>query len=371
MKTMIATSNTRSLLTIVVKDSRDRPAFGLMLESEKQGFFTAQAASELKGLEERRSRLAFTLAGGQGSARPRIASRTHQSIPFSSALLRLQSTSLAISENKGRRILRFWGILLGFFVLVGLIPWKQRAVGECSLLPTKRAVVVSAETTGRLTEAQRQGGTPRGRLISPWPSWIPCPWRQTSRLRTRNGCDSMPMCAHDASPAGDMPVYQVAWHQSRKASEQENKNAQQDIARAELRSPIAGIILTKDVDLRRGEVLPIGKDFCEVASLEDWNLQVDVEEGGFWRGAGCASKWAVDRGRIYPLRPVQHEAQSPDSFDRTVEPDGLREGHGKRLLRDGLGHPAPRGAPAPHPTRFLREGPHHHRQPSVVSSHQP
>jgi len=43
-----------------------------------------------------------------------------------------------------------------------------------------------------------------------------------------------------------MPAYQASWHQARKASEQENK-LQQDIARAELRSPIAGIILTKAV----------------------------------------------------------------------------------------------------------------------------
>jgi biotin carboxyl carrier protein len=182
-----------------------------------------------------------------------------------------------MSETKGRRRLRFWGGLFLFLVIIALLPWRERAVGECQLLPTKRTVVV-AETTGRLTEVSVKEGT----LVAADQSVAKL---DTLTIETNLEISRQERMRYEsdlrkAQSAGDMPAYQTAFHQARKAAEQENK-LQQDVARAELRSPIAGIILTKDVELRRGEVLPIGKEFCEIASLEDWNLQIDVDEADF------------------------------------------------------------------------------------------
>ncbi len=275
VKRMISASNTRSLLAVVKDDARGRPAFGLMFESEKAGHFTPPSGAR-KSLDNADA-VSLSLWIAEKAGKALVASRTHQTIPFASMLIRLQGARLALAENKGRRLVRLWGGFLVFLVLIGLIPWKERAVGECSLLPSKRAVVV-AETTGRLTEISVKEGT----VVAADQSVAKL---DTLSLETNLEIAHQERMRLDSDvrrfqSMGDMPAYQVAWHQSRKASEQESK-LQQDIARAELRSPIAGIVLTKDVDLRRGEVLPIGKELCEVASLENWNLQVDVEEADF------------------------------------------------------------------------------------------
>jgi hypothetical protein len=275
VKKLIATSNTRSLMTIVMHDPQGRRAFGLMLESEREGFFAPQAGPR-KGLENA-DPVSLSIWLSEKAGKALVASRSHQSIPFSRVLIWARESRLALRERKGKRLLYFWGGLLAFFVILGLLPWKERAGGECSLLPSKRAVVV-AETTGRLTEVTVREGT----LVAADQTVAKL---DTLSLETNLEIARQERMRLDADvrrfqSAGDMAAYQVAWHQSRKASEQENK-LQQDIARAELRSPIAGIVLTKDVDLRRGEVLPIGRELCEVASLQDWNLQVDIDEAEF------------------------------------------------------------------------------------------
>jgi len=271
----IAATNTRSILAIVMYDARDRKAFGIMLESENEGHFQP-SEGVVKGLENADS-VSLSLWVAEKAGKALLASRTHQSIPFSSMLIRMQNARLALAEDKGKRLMRFWGIVFAILLIISVIPWKERAVGECSLLPTKRAVVV-AETTGRLTEVSVKEGT----LVAADQSVAKL---DTLSLETNLEIAHQERMRFEADvrryqSAGDMPAYQASWHQARKASEQENK-LQQDIARAELRSPIAGIILTKDVELRRGEVLPIGKEFCEIASLEDWNLQIDIDEADF------------------------------------------------------------------------------------------
>lgn len=268
-------TNTRSLLAIVMHDAAGRKAFGILLESERDGYFTPQEGPR-KGLDSA-DPVALSLWLSEKACKALVASRSHQGIPFSTALTKLHDARLALAEKKGRRLAYFWGGLLAFFILVGLIPWKERAVGECSLLPSKRAVVV-AETTGRLTEVNVREGT----LVAAEQSVAKL---DTLTLETNLEIARQERMRLDADvrrfqSAGDMAQYQVAWHSARKASELENK-LQQDIARAELRSPIPGIVLTKDVDLRRGEILPIGRELCEVASLEDWNLQVDIDEADF------------------------------------------------------------------------------------------
>jgi hypothetical protein len=275
VKKLIGSSNTRSVMTLVTNDARGRKAFGLMLESETAGFFSPQAQPK-KPLESA-DKISLSLWLGGEAGKALVASRTHESIPFSQALIKLQDARLAMGERKGRRLTFVWGGLLAALLLIGFIPWKERAVGECSLLPSRRAVVV-AETTGRLTEVNVREGT----LVAADQSVAKL---DTLTLETNLEIARQERMRLDADvrryqAVGDMAAYQVAWHQARKASELENK-LQQDIARAELRSPIAGIVLTKDVDLRRGEVLPIGRELCEVASLNDWNLQVDVEESDF------------------------------------------------------------------------------------------
>ena len=45
-----------------------------------------------------------------------------------------------------------------------------------------------------------------------------------------------------------------------------------------MRSPIDGIVLTKDLALRRGEVAQPGMVICEIAALSGWDLRIKLDE---------------------------------------------------------------------------------------------
>jgi multidrug efflux pump subunit AcrA (membrane-fusion protein) len=76
---------------------------------------------------------------------------------------------------------------------------------------------------------------------------------------------------------GDEAGAQVASLQVR-VSEQEEKKLELDLAATTLRSPIDGVVLTKDLELHSGETLQAGTLFAEVAALDDWELQLELNE---------------------------------------------------------------------------------------------
>jgi len=77
--------------------------------------------------------------------------------------------------------------------------------------------------------------------------------------------------------AGDEASAQVASLQAAAARENA-KRLEGDIAAGTLRSPINGVILTKDVEKHVGEFIQVGTVVAEVAALEDWNLKMDVNQ---------------------------------------------------------------------------------------------
>ncbi|HET6407839.1 MAG TPA: HlyD family secretion protein, partial [Chthoniobacteraceae bacterium] len=56
------------------------------------------------------------------------------------------------------------------------------------------------------------------------------------------------------------------------------KRIEADIAAAVLRSPIDGVILTKDVDKHVGENIQAGTAFAEVAAMDAWDLRIEVDQ---------------------------------------------------------------------------------------------
>jgi hypothetical protein len=63
-----------------------------------------------------------------------------------------------------------------------------------------------------------------------------------------------------------------------RAAEAKAKGLQRDIAAATLRSPIDGVVLTKDIELSRGVFLQAGTDFTIIGALDSWDLQVHLHE---------------------------------------------------------------------------------------------
>jgi hypothetical protein len=61
-------------------------------------------------------------------------------------------------------------------------------------------------------------------------------------------------------------------------AEQEEKQLLGDIEAATLRSPVDGVLLTKNLELLAGEFIQQGTPFAEVAALTEWELNIDVNE---------------------------------------------------------------------------------------------
>ncbi|MEY5013906.1 MAG: hypothetical protein RIS92_264, partial [Verrucomicrobiota bacterium] len=101
--------------------------------------------------------------------------------------------------------------------------------------------------------------------------------------------------ARSAQAMGDSGAYRAATLEAGRLGKREALLVEQ-IGRAEVRAPVRGVVLTKDLTQREGEVLSVGALLCEVASLEGWELDVQVPEADFelvYRG--------LSEGRALPV----------------------------------------------------------------------
>jgi multidrug resistance efflux pump len=79
-------------------------------------------------------------------------------------------------------------------------------------------------------------------------------------------------------------------------------------SRTELRSPIDGIVLTRSVQHREGEAMETGKIYCEVGSLDSYELQLDLRQKDLGPVLG-----ALGAGRSLPVDFILH-AHSRDAL---------------------------------------------------------
>jgi multidrug efflux pump subunit AcrA (membrane-fusion protein) len=75
-----------------------------------------------------------------------------------------------------------------------------------------------------------------------------------------------------------------------------------DLAESTIPSPLDGAVVSKDLDLRLGEVVQPGTVLCEVASLENWDLQIRIPESD----AGPLELAIENRGEL----PVRYALQA-------------------------------------------------------------
>jgi multidrug resistance efflux pump len=150
----------------------------------------------------------------------------------------------------------------------------DRIDGDCSLTPMERAVIVT-EIPGLISQVLvREGdhvkaGDPVAKLDThKLDTELQASAQEASRYRAE---------AERARALGDEGAATIAFLQA-SVAEENMKKITADIASATLRSRIDGVILTKDLELRVGEQLQPGTPFAEVASLESWEAQLDLNE---------------------------------------------------------------------------------------------
>lgn len=183
------------------------------------------------------------------------------------------------------------GLLIVFLAL--LYPVSETISGPCELVPARRAAAV-AQTTGRIENVLvREGtsvtqGTPLFQIgDSKLRAQLEIALQQQARfgaeVRLRRGEGNM-----QSLRASELEYDRVA---------SEIETIRRDITDSTIVAPLDGAVISKDLDLRLGEVVQPGTVLCEVASLEDWDLQIRINEND----AGALEK-AITTRKDLPVR---------------------------------------------------------------------
>ncbi len=243
-------------------------------ESTVESFFDGGGAGKESSSVNRMTEwLALHTAKALGAA------RDYQSLPFLPATRRLRNARLALAGPRRRRNWLRLGIISGLLFLVSLYPKVDQADGNCVLAPEHRATV-AAEVPGRIEKVLVHEGD---RVTKGQPLAQLDTRRLETELESVRG-ERMRTQAESERfrGAGDEAAAQIATIQAG-ATQPQEKKLLLDIASATLRSPIDGVVLTKDIEQHAGEFVQAGTSFAEVAGMSDWDLQLEVSERSIGR----------------------------------------------------------------------------------------
>ncbi len=266
-------SDAKSLLALAAKSDDGHRTFAVLLESISPGHFaTGDGAERAEHPPLSSARWAWLVG-----ARALAACRKYNSLPLVKTLGGIQRIREDLAAGRRTTRYRVFGVFGAVAILICVMPWREKSVGDCLLLPAQRGVVV-AEETGRVAEVSvREGSLVKAGDI-------------VAKLDTREAETQLQVIHQDRlkleaesrlyQASGDLGAYQVSFLQLRRAIESERK-LREDIERSTLRAPMDGVVLTKDVDLRRGSILQTGDPICEVASLDNWDLQISIPEADY------------------------------------------------------------------------------------------
>jgi len=230
---------------------------------------------------------------------------THfQHIPFRPLVSGAGRVLRAWNEDRRRKVLT-WVVAPAVLLVAALLfpaPYKIKA--ECKVVPARTATVV-AETDGKIVEvlapegAKVKAGDVLARLEdTDYTTQLAVSAQQLSRWRVEMA---------RAQALGNEPERKIAELASRR--EEENIRRLEYLrSRTQLRSPIDGIVLTRSLQHREGEAMETGKIFCEVGSLDSYELQLDLRQ----QDLGPVLR-ALGSGRTLPVDFILH-AHSRDAL---------------------------------------------------------
>jgi len=167
-------------------------------------------------------------------------------------------------------------VALSFLFLLWMLfrPVPQVISGPCELVPSSRADAV-AETSGRILDVL----VSEGEIVKQGQPLFQIDDRElvsslkiTSQRLLKNEAETRYW-----QESGDMKSFRTADF-DRHISELEAKDLDKQIALSTVRSPINGVVLSKDLSLKRGAFIPTGTVLCEIASLSSWDLQIRADE---------------------------------------------------------------------------------------------
>jgi len=202
------------------------------------------------------------------------AALVHESVPFSKSLSKVGRWRHEATATRKRRWFFKTALVAAVFIITALWPMKVRVEGDCTLLPLQRALV-TAEAPGRIEEVLVREGdkVTKSQIIARLDTRrLQSELDSTTQARRRLEAE-----AERQRGQGKEALARIATLEAQAQAEME-KRLRLEIDLAQLRSPLDGIVMTKDVHLKNGTFLQAAEVFAEIASVNAWDLRVEIPE---------------------------------------------------------------------------------------------
>ena len=271
-------------------------AISPVLDDDKQliGAYFAESTTEgfFENKEAPAHRVTEWLALHTGKALR--AADDYQTLPFLPVTRRIRATRLALTGPHRRRNYFRMGLFGGIAAAILLLPWMDSIDGDCALSPEHHVAIVP-EVPGRVEKIFVVEGSKVAK-------GDPIAQLDRKRLETdldANEQDKRRLYAESERlrGMGDEAGAQVAQLQAR-VTEENEKKLHADLAATTMRSPIDGVVLTKDVEKHSGEFVQAGQPFAEVAALDAWDVRLEINEREIGRIESRLERGPIDVGFI-------------------------------------------------------------------------
>jgi multidrug efflux pump subunit AcrA (membrane-fusion protein) len=210
----------------------------------------------------------------QQLSRALLAATTHREVPFRRVLHPVTRARGMWKRRQRLRLAAWIGLPVALLALWLFVPWTLHVDGDCTVEP-QQEVTVAAETSGKIERVLVDEGqyVDKGELLAKL---------EDEDLRTQ-----MAVTIQDVSKwQSEANRYQAAGDDAqRRVSEINLLSSQARLdrlrflqSRTELRAPIDGVILTKNLANRVGEAMETGKSFCEIAGRDLYEVQIDLRD---------------------------------------------------------------------------------------------
>ena len=254
-------SNMQEALILPVQASGVPRCGLLVLESERTGFFDPTNQQH-------------ALALATQAAGPLTLALETEQMPFRRQLEKIVRWKRLPREEKQRVLVRKLWIPLAVVAGLLLVPLPFNLPGSCRLLPVDRAMVV-AQLSGRISEVTVSDGdrVAAGDVIvkldeSEQKSQLEIARQEEMRLQAE---------ADQLTAMNQRGASAVARLQLDRARN-ERKLHEDRLARTRITSPIEGIVMTPDLESRRGDAVSEGTPIAMVANPAEWKLNIDISE---------------------------------------------------------------------------------------------
>jgi hypothetical protein len=262
-------SQVASVLIIQILDADKKVIGALLAESTAEAAFDVPAGAKQLPPSHR---LGEWLATTTGKAMQ--GAMDYHDLPalFVTRRLRQVKRALTGTERAWNRFkLILWAVFIGGLLL---FPWMEEVESDCTLVPRQRMKVVP-EVSGRVERVLvREGDRVKaGQELGK----IDTRQLESELENVRKQKLSASLEAQRERGNGREAEAQIAEKRSEAYGIQEAKLVG-DIAAAVLRSPIDGVVMTKDIELMQGVFLQGGTDFAIVGSTNEWDVLVHLNE---------------------------------------------------------------------------------------------